>query len=63
MAAIDTVIINKLLGTTTQVRVKRYGDGTIAFQEVTAGGPEHRFPRRDAHAFLKAMVEALNTVA
>lgn len=42
MAGITDVITNKLLGSTVTVRVKRYGDGTLSFQEVTAGKAEKR---------------------
>lgn len=64
MAGMTDTITNKLLGTTTQVRVKRYGDGTISFQEVTASGRERRSQPGDTDGmWLTAFVTALATVA
>jgi hypothetical protein len=57
-------ITNKLLGTTTQVRVKRYGDGTISYQEVTAGKGEKRTQAGATdEKWIRDFVKALATVA
>lgn len=56
----QTTIVNKTLGTTTQVTVKRYGDGTVEF---TAAGRTQRSTQMDATTFLNRLIDALNTVA
>jgi hypothetical protein len=58
------IITNKLLGTTVQVRVKRYGDGMISYQEVTAGKSEKRKqPGESNPDFDAGFIKALATVA
>lgn len=62
--SILNVITTKTLGTTTQVVVKRYGDGMISYQETTAGKPEHRKMEGECDPdFDRNFVKALATVA
>jgi hypothetical protein len=64
MSGITDTLTNKLLGSTTTVRIKRYGDGTVSFQEVTAGKAEKRTDSADAEqGWVVALFKALATVA
>lgn len=63
MAGITDTITNKLLGSTVTVRVKRYGDGTISFQAVTAGGAEKRTQGDEVEqGWMTQFIAALATV-
>lgn len=57
-------VIDVTLGTTVQVNIKRYDDGTCEFAEITnKPGTFQRNSRTDEYTFLKRLYEALSTVA
>lgn len=57
----DTTVVNKTLGTTTQVNVKLYGNGDIEFTEVTAAKPVRSIYGDDPK--ITDLIKALATVA
>lgn len=60
----QNTITTKTLGTTTQVVLKRYGDGTLEFQATTAGGAVKRKQPGECNPdFDVALFAALATVA
>ncbi len=62
--SLPAAIINKTLGTTTQVNVKRYGDGSVEYREVTANKPVQRMqPGESDPDFITGLIKALGTVA
>lgn len=56
-------ISTKTLGTTVQVTVKRYGDGSVEYKEVTANKPAQRMqPGESDPDFITGLFKALGTV-